>query len=509
MADVAVAHPDAPSALYTCLSCTIAFYSAQDQRDHYRSDHHRYNMKRRVAGLPPVSAVLFNQKVLERKAETAIMTSPKESTCEACGKSYTTENAYRSHLSSKRHKENELRAASKARSRVAALEESDQVPTSPAAEPEAGPSTPPAIQEATPTETETSAADDVTRKLKAVALQVDEDATEEQINQTIDEKIAAARARILPTQCLFCTTGSPSLDENLTHMSAAHSFFVPDAEYLIDLVGLITYLGEKIAVGNTCIFCSGRGREFRTLEAVRKHMLDKGHCKIAYDSDEHRLEISDFYDFTTSYPDADERKARRAARAAKRAAKEAKKGEEQEDEEWEDDENVDDSEVDEIVEEEASDSSDSDLDSEDELDDNQITYGDSHYELVLPSGARIGHRSMRRYYAQSFPGRSGNAEDPNSGAALVRRLLADKNSALVPRKGGFGAYGSGTDVVKARNPGEAREAGRHVREFRDQRRREEFRTKVGFRHNSQKHYRDPLLQVLICRLRSLFIMFRT
>ena len=52
-------------------------------------------------------------------------------------------------------------------------------------------------------------------------------------------------------------------------------------------------------------------------------------------------------------------------------------------------------------------------------------------------------------------------------------------------RGGFG------QVVKARNAGEAREAGRHVREFRDQRRREEFRTKVAFIHNNQKHFRDP------------------
>ena len=276
-------------------------------------------------------------------------------------------------------------------------------------------------------------------------------------------------------------------------MSAAHSFFVPDAEYLVDLVGLITYLGEKIAVGNTCLYCNS---EFRSLDAVRKHMHDKGHCKIAYDTDVERLEVSDFYDFSTSYPDAEERKARKAARAARRAAKEKEKAEAQENGEWEDvdDEGDDDGEVDEVVDEEASDESDDDSD-EDELLEEQVTYGDSSYELVLPSGARIGHRSMRRYYAQSFPGapRGGKPEDPNSGAALVRRLIADKNSALVPRKGGFGAFGSGTDVVKARNAGEAREAGRHVREHRDQRRREEFKTKVGFIANSQKHFRAQIL----------------
>jgi pre-60S factor REI1 len=114
---------------------------------------------------------------------------------------------------------------------------------------------------------------------------------------------------------------------------------------------------------------------------------------------------------------------------------------EADDEVWEDADDVEDSEVDEVVEESASDSTSS-SDEEDDLPEGQITYGDTDYELVLPSGARIGHRSMRRYYAQSFPGvpRGSKPEDPNSGAALVRRLLADKNAALVPRRGGFRSF---------------------------------------------------------------------
>ena len=252
-------------------------------------------------------------------------------------------------------------------------------------------------------------------------------------------------------------------------MSAAHSFFIPDADYLVDIAGLIDYLAEKIAEAHICIYCNGKGRELHSLDAVRKHMLHKGHCKIAYDTEEDKLEISDYYDFTSSYPpDA--------------SSKTAEGG----DEAWED---VDDEEcpngdnVDRVVDADAG------------LRDSQLTYGDTEYELVLPSGARIGHRSMMRYYAQSFHGIPAKSDDPNSGAALVRRLLADKHSALVPRKGGFGAFGQGTQVVKARNRGEAREAGRHIREFRDQRRKEEFKTKVAFIHNNQKHFRDPLLQV--------------
>nr|GAT57697.1 zinc finger protein 622-like protein [Mycena chlorophos] len=434
--------------LFTCLSCSIAFHVAEDQRAHYRSDHHRYNMKRRVASLPPVSLEVFNQKVLDRRLETSIMSSPKGSHCDVCNKTYTTENAYRSHIQSKKHKEMELKPR-------------------PAPTPRPDAATPTAES---PAPAPVSPTLETIEEPKSVSLVVSDDASDSEINQTIDEKIAAARARLSPNSCLFCPQEAPTLDENLEHMSAVHSFFVPDAEYLVDLTGLIAYLGEKIAVGNVCIFCNGKGKEFRTLEATRKHMLDKSHCKIAYDSEDDRLEVSDYYDFSSSYPAEDDGKSS------------TEQGE------WEDVE--DGSDDDESADEEVAE----DSESEDDLPDSGITYGENEMQLVLPSGIRIGHRKLR-YQPQAYHGsRRGKTEDPESGAALVRRLLADKNSALVPRKGGFGAFGSGTEVVKARNRGEAREAGRHVREFRDQKRRENFKTRIAFINNNQKHFRDPLLQ---------------
>lgn len=441
-------------------------------------------MRRRVASLPPVSAAIFNQKVLERRQETAVVVSPKGSTCEVCNKVYTTENAYRSHILSRKHRENELKALSRtddARSVGLATEKA----------PSPRPQHATDVAKQAPPAPPTSEPPNVDDLDDGSAL-------------TLDEKIAAARSRLSPTDCLFCVHVSSSMADNLLHMSGEHSFFIPDIEYLTDPTGLITYLGEKIAVGNVCIYCNGKGREFRTLDAVRKHMVDKSHCKIAYDTGRDMLEISDYYDFSSSYPDAEERRRRKEERRAKRAAVDAAEG-------WEDvveDGSDDDGQVDEVVDEPPSSSSSSSSPSPSEIPDdgsdtdslpeNQITFGDSHLELVLPSGNRIGHRSMRRYYAQPFSGRGGGEkqpDDPNSGRAIVRRLLADKNrSALVPRKGGFGAFGAGTEVVKARNRGEAREAGRHVREFRDQKCKEDYKTRVAFVHNHQKHYRDPLLQ---------------
>ena len=103
---------------------------------------------------------------------------------------------------------------------------------------------------------------------------------------------------------------------------------------------------------------------------------------------------------------------------------------------------------------------------DDELDvlDSQITYGDSNFVLVLPSGTRIGHRSMRHYYKQSVP-TSRATDDPKSGMAIVRWLLVDKRSDLVPVKGRFGASGTGMQTIKGCNRGEVRETGHHIREF--------------------------------------------
>ena len=66
------------------------------------------------------------------------------------------------------------------------------------------------------------------------------------------------------------------------------------------------------------------------------------------------------------------------------------------------------------------------------------------------------------------------------------RSAAD--GALVPRNGGFGSFGRGNEVVRARNPGEARNANKATRNFLEVKRAETQRTRVAIKvHNSQKH----------------------
>lgn len=44
-------------------------------------------------------------------------------------------------------------------------------------------------------------------------------------------------------ECLFCSSISSSLENNINHMSVKHGFFLPDADYLVDVEGMVTYLG--------------------------------------------------------------------------------------------------------------------------------------------------------------------------------------------------------------------------------------------------------------------------
>jgi pre-60S factor REI1 len=156
----------------------------------------------------------------------------------------------------------------------------------------------------------------------------------------------------------------------MDHMTAVHSFFIPDIEYLTNLHGLLTYLAHKISVENTCLFCNGKGKGFYSLEGVRKHMvcslfsmilnyrillkIDKGHMKIAYE-DGADLEVADYYDFSSTWVDMGDMADK-----------------------------------------------DADLQLVPHSGPNQMVISADSMEMTLPTGQKLYHRSLQRYLRQSF-----------------------------------------------------------------------------------------------------------
>jgi pre-60S factor REI1 len=92
---------------FTCIACQIGFHSADQQREHYHTDWHRYNLKRKVVSLPPVSAENFAQRLQTQRDEARVQEqeSQQANECTVCGKSYNSRNALDNHFVSRKHKE--------------------------------------------------------------------------------------------------------------------------------------------------------------------------------------------------------------------------------------------------------------------------------------------------------------------------------------------------------------------------------------------------------------------
>jgi len=110
-------------------------------------------------------------------------------------------------------------------------------------------------------------------------------------DEIIDEKISKATVITL-NDSLFDRHKSKDFESNIQYMTREYGFFIPEVEHLKDFPGLIQYLGQKISIGNTCIYCQ---KTFYSLEATQNHMRSLSHCKILWEDNED--EYGDFYDF--------------------------------------------------------------------------------------------------------------------------------------------------------------------------------------------------------------------
>ncbi|XP_003942957.3 cytoplasmic 60S subunit biogenesis factor ZNF622 [Saimiri boliviensis] len=403
-------------ATYSCITCRVAFCDADMHRAHYKTDWHRYNLRRKVAGMAPVTAEGFQERVRAQRAVAEEESKGSATYCTVCSKKFASLNAYENHLKSRRHAELEKKAVQAVNRKVQRMNaknlekglgadgvDKDAMNAAIQQAIKAQPSTSPKKAPPAPAEEATS---DVAvgtggrrthdrdpsekpprlqwfeQQAKKLAKQQEEDSEEEEedldeddwedidsdkelecedteamddaAEQDAEEEEAGEKPPLgaIPiTDCLFCSHHSSSLVKNVAHMTKVHSFFIPDIEYLSDIKGLIMYLGEKVGVGKICLWCNEKGKSFYSTEAVQAHMNDKSHCKLFTDGDA-ALEFADFYDFRSSYPDHKE-------------GQDSKEAEE--------------------------------LPSEKNLE-----YDDETMELILPSGARVGHRSLMRYYKQRF-----------------------------------------------------------------------------------------------------------
>ncbi|KAJ8101883.1 Rei1p [Lipomyces tetrasporus] len=473
------------SALFTCNSCGVGFPTPDMQRRHMKTDWHRYNLKRRVATLPPISAEIFAERVLQqmdasRKNEEKLLFVQ---ICRVCGnKRFTSAGAYENHLSSSRHKDNlkraeqlGLREDDDAESNLSGVRDHSPDWSVASSTFSLGEPVQPQPYHAfgfrdsrvggggkkslrrhktlSSAATSSVAGDDLDSVIgdgvvlglsdgsgsSSVADDHDAEDEDEDIDSIIARKLQNA-VKLPINACIFCSAQNfGGIEATVAHMQRDHGLFIPERDYLVDLEGLLTYLSEKVSIGNACLYCSFIGR---SLNSVRDHMVAKQHCKIPYDTEDERLELSSFYDFSSSYPDDYE-----------------------EEDDWDDVASEE-----EGAEEDAETVTDVSVVSRRRAEGN-LVLDPTGLELSLPlSRLRIGHRSLARYYRQSLRPSTELREGQGTViAASSRQVLA-----TVSR-----------DSVKERFT---------KKDWRDQRDKQNRDIRREQRYiNQQKHYRDPML----------------
>ncbi|KAH7161581.1 C2H2 type zinc-finger-domain-containing protein [Dactylonectria macrodidyma] len=526
MATTQAAAATSTSHPYTCNTCQVAYRNIDLQKSHMKSDWHRYNLKRRVASLPPISSDVFTDKVLQARAVSTAEADKAyfERACEACEKTYYSENAYQNHLSSQKHKLKES-ASSGQPTPVRTDDETTSVISSTFSlgEPLA------TSREEVDSDAEEEFnhvveglqnASIAQQRPSPVKRPSNPPPSTEQTSDEVDTTEARGSNSATPVQavqepvwtlesCLFCNYSSPTVPLNAHHMERFHGMFIPEKKYLVDIDGLLRQLQDKIREAHRCLYCD----KFKSsIFGIQTHMRDKGHCKIPFSTEAEQLEIGDFYDFRSTYSDDDGSTddgstVDEPSGGAKLGARRAFKLTKDDGEEIEGDEEGDGWETD---------SSASSLDSADltavpaeghihqfeRLDkhphhsrndprnrhqaDGWHSHAHKHthavfydeYELHLPTGKAVGHRSLNKYYRQNLhnhPSAEERAEqlaikaaqDPEVGESGDTSLVqANSRRQMVPR-GEAGLVGATSQQKKDLRKAEVR--GRNLQTFNTKR----------------------------------------
>jgi len=341
------------------------FSSRSELGTHYKSDWHKYNLKRREAGMPMLT---FEDFTIRFEAAMALRRE-REDKEERNGKD---------HLKDKNNKKKKNGGKGSSMEKKISKRQLRQHERK-------GdiicPIASPIVEE------ENVKADLISEEGDVVM----DDGVEEALPPTID-----------PNQSLFDKHMSKDVETNVEYMYKKYGFFLPDKECISDLESLIGYSAEKIKLGHTCLYCQ---KVFKSWRGCQEHMINTRHTKLRYEVGIDMEEYEVFYDF--SKDDAEFLASGLGNFKKKKVHKVKQK------KEWE---NAD-------MDEDSGDDSDSesgeweDVDSDEEMEDVNddglyAAYQDeiSHHgfditplgELIFPDGRIVGHRGLSRYYKQKY-----------------------------------------------------------------------------------------------------------
>lgn len=425
------------------------FESRSELADHYKSDWHKYNLKRREAGL----GLLEEEEFQSRLKAALSLRQEKE-------KKNNTD-----HIKDKNQKKRDKKKKRQQHASAVGVKKNNNNNCDTAAS-----------RNSMCVDVENG---DVTQQQDQDQKHVSrlpQSLIESQENPEIDPKLS-----------LFDQHRSDSLTTNVEYMQSKYGFFLPDQECLVDLEGLLGYFHEKIKLGHYCLYCE---KIFPTWQGCQQHMINKEHCKVRFEEG-FWDELDPFYDFHKANEEflGD-------GNLSDESVMEVDDG---------DDGGLEDMSVDENNQDDGHDDSEEILTGfEKEIARFGLNVTDLG-ELIFPDGRVVGHRALRRYYRQRLRPTSSSkpsvvAAQKASGERLFQGRVVDiRQHKLKPQDANVGkgilvAIGSrgdgrGTAAFSALSLYRYRAAVRKQREGDERGRRLKNKTFQNMNKMDKKHNR--------------------
>ncbi|CRG98585.1 zinc finger protein, putative [Plasmodium relictum] len=202
--NIYIENSDLNKKVYNCYTCNIQIYNFSFFRYHFKSEWHKYNLKRKLLNLNSVNELTFNEKVKNLK-KSQEEKEEKENT---------------------NHKKNSNNNKKK-KEKKSSIEFYNQ-----------------------------KKINNSTSNLHKIKYATKEDILLKK-NVKYDN----------PLVCFFDNRIFNSIEENIKHMNDDHTFFIPDEKYVTDLKKVILTIGKKIYEENMCIYCFKYSKCVKSIQA--------------------------------------------------------------------------------------------------------------------------------------------------------------------------------------------------------------------------------------------------
>jgi len=253
-----------------CTQCRLKFTDGISLKLHMGTEFHLYNAKRRIAELDPISESIFEEKkALLNQAAISMSVTETLWKCMPCTKNFKSMEKLDEHKRSKKHKRSEKEFK---------LANPDLCDDS-------------SIFKSFSNDISVSGSSFVKDLAKSMSGKSENDKLLMEENGEAEIKPVKTTLESLRI-CLFCNKESDGVKKNLDHMKNRHNFTINDVECLINLKGLLSYVAERIQLGQLCLGCS---KQFSSARRCQQHMIDKCHCIMNEDDEE---EYDDYYDYS-------------------------------------------------------------------------------------------------------------------------------------------------------------------------------------------------------------------